>query len=70
VLHRFAVDRGQGLGKRQPLHDGVPDLAAVLEHPPKINVGRIKVLLNSEAFAKGIDGAWAVTSRVKFGPRN
>src|SRR5260370_13454039 len=55
VLNRFAVDLWQPARKRLPLLDSLASLAGILEQSPEIDIGRVEIGLQPDAFARGVD---------------
>jgi hypothetical protein len=50
----IAIDSGEILDKFEPLSDGRAGLPAVLEHTPKIDIARMKIRLEANAFLESI----------------
>ena len=59
----FAIDSGEMLHKLKPLRHRRAGLPAVLEHAAEIDVTRMKIRFQPDAFLKSIDGARPVADR-------
>ena len=68
VRNRVAVDSGQLADKLHPLADRRADLPDVLEHAAEIDVGRLEVRLQPDAFPEGVDGAGVVAASLSATP--
>src|SRR5689334_7459692 len=54
LCNRVAIDDRKVLNKFEPFGHCVADLSAVLEHPAKIDVARMEIRLQADAFFEGI----------------